>query len=60
MLGMSSTDTSIWEIIYSIWKFEGVRGFYKGILPNVLKVMPSMSSSWISFELTRDFLIKDR
>lgn len=30
---------------------------YKGIVPNLLKVAPSMASSWLSFEMTRDFFI---
>lgn len=36
---------------------EGIRGMYKGIVPNLLKVAPSMASSWLSFEMTRDFLV---
>ena len=36
---------------------EGIRGMYKGIVPNLLKVAPSMASSWLSFELTRDYLL---
>ena len=36
---------------------EGFRGLYKGIVPNLLKVAPSMASSWLSYELTRDFFM---
>ena len=36
---------------------EGIRGLYKGITPNLLKVAPSMASSWLSFELTRDYIV---
>ncbi len=36
---------------------EGFRGFYKGIVPNLLKVAPSMASSFLSFEIARDFLV---
>ena len=30
---------------------------YKGIVPNLLKVAPSMASSWFSYELVKDFLV---
>ena len=34
-----------------------MKGLYKGIAPNLLKVAPSMASSWLSFEMTRDFFV---
>ncbi|MCJ1312698.1 hypothetical protein MMC25_006374 [Agyrium rufum] len=48
---------SIWDAISIIARQEGFKGFYKGIVPNLLKVAPSMASSWLSFELTRDLLV---
>lgn len=57
MPGMGSHYTSISHAIRTILSQEGVFGLYKGIVPNLLKVAPSMASSWLSFELTRDFLL---
>lgn len=57
MSGMGYRYKSIWDAIRVIVRNEGVRGLYKGITPNLLKVAPSMASSWLSFEMTRDFLI---
>jgi solute carrier family 25 phosphate transporter 23/24/25/41 len=57
MSGMGYRYTSVWYAIKVIFSEEGLRGFYKGIVPNLLKVAPSMASSWLSFELTRDFLV---
>ena len=51
---------SIWDALSSILAQEGLRGFYKGIVPNLLKVAPSMASSWLSFEMTRDLLVSLR
>lgn len=48
---------SIFDAVRVIISQEGVRGMYKGIVPNLLKVAPSMASSWLSFEMTRDFLV---
>jgi len=57
MSGMGYQYASIWDAVKLIVSQEGLRGLYKGILPNLLKVAPSMASSWVSFELTRDFLV---
>lgn len=57
MSGMGYQYKSIWDAVTNIVSQEGVRGLYKGIVPNLLKVAPSMASSWLSFELTRDFLV---
>ena len=57
MSGMGYQYKSIWDAIKVITAEEGVRGLYKGIVPNLLKVAPSMASSWLAFETTRDFLI---
>lgn len=57
MSGMGYRYNSVWHAITLIISQEGVRGMYKGIVPNLLKVAPSMASSWLSFEITRDFLV---
>ncbi|ORY16040.1 mitochondrial carrier protein-like protein [Clohesyomyces aquaticus] len=60
MSGMGYQYSGIWDAIQMIVKTEGVRGLYKGIVPNLLKVAPSMASSWLSFEFTRDFVMGKR
>ena len=60
MSGMGYQYESIWDAVRVIVTEEGVRGLYKGIVPNLLKVAPSMASSWLSFELTRDLLLSLR
>jgi len=57
MSGMGFQYTSIGHAVRTIVAQEGVRGLYKGIAPNLLKVAPSMASSWLSFELTRDYIV---
>lgn len=56
MSGMGYQYKSITDAVRVIVAHEGVKGLYKGIVPNLLKVAPSMASSWLSFEVTRDFL----
>ncbi|CAL8579253.1 hypothetical protein XPA_005003 [Xanthoria parietina] len=60
MSGMGYQYKSIWDAITIIVSQEGVMGLYKGIVPNLLKVAPSMASSWLSFEMTRDFFLTMR
>lgn len=57
MSGMGYQYSGIFDAINRIVKTEGLRGLYKGIVPNLLKVAPSMASSWLSFEVTRDFVM---
>ncbi|KAI9751746.1 MAG: hypothetical protein M1815_000933 [Lichina confinis] len=57
MSGLGYKYKSIWDAVKLIVAQEGVRGMYKGIIPNLLKVAPSMASSWLSFEVTRDMLV---
>lgn len=57
MSGMGYQYKSIPDALKVIIAQEGVRGLYKGIVPNLLKVAPSMASSWLSFETARDFLL---
>jgi len=57
MSGMGYQYASVADAVRSIIKQEGIRGMFKGIVPNLLKVAPSMASSWLSFEICRDFLV---
>lgn len=57
MSGMGYQYKGVVDAVRVIVGQEGIRGLYKGIVPNLLKVAPSMASSWLSFELTRDFLV---
>lgn len=57
MSGMGYQYKGIFDAVKVIIAQEGIKGMYKGIVPNLLKVAPSMASSWLSFEMTRDFLL---
>ena len=60
MSGFGYQYKSIGDALRVIVAEEGVKGLYKGVVPNLLKVIPSMSASWLSYELTRDFLLRLR
>jgi len=39
-----------------IWKDYGIKGFYRGIIPNLLKVAPAIAVSFVTFEQTKTLL----
>ncbi|KAI1845102.1 hypothetical protein JX265_002812 [Neoarthrinium moseri] len=57
MSGMGYQYKGIFDAVRVIVTQEGIRGLYKGLVPNLLKVAPSMAANWLSFEMTRDFLV---
>ncbi|KAI8955275.1 mitochondrial carrier domain-containing protein [Xylaria longipes] len=42
--------TGIWDVAHKTVKNEGVRGLYKGLMPNLLKVAPALSITWMVYE----------
>lgn len=54
--GMGFRYTSVWNALSTIVKTEGWFGLYKGLSANLLKVVPSMAASWLSFEYVKDIL----
>lgn len=48
---MGSPYRNVWHACRVIAAKDGVRGFYYGLSANLLKVVPSMSSSWLTFEV---------
>lgn len=51
-----NAPTSMTGISRCIWRSQGVRGFYSGILPNFLKAVPSVAISYIVYEKCRQQL----
>lgn len=48
---MGNPYRGVWHACQVIVAKEGYRGFYQGLAANLLKVVPSMSSSWLTFEV---------
>lgn len=54
--GIGYQYSGVGNALSTIVKTEGVRGLYKGLSANLLKVVPSMAASWLSFEYVKDLL----
>ncbi len=46
MYDADNTYTSARDVVTQVWRKEGLAGFYKGLGPNLLRVMPS---TWVTF-----------
>jgi solute carrier family 25 phosphate transporter 23/24/25/41 len=57
MSGLGYQYKSITDAVRVIVTQEGIKGLYKGIVPNLLKVAPSMAANWLSYEMARDFFV---
>ncbi|PNY23910.1 Calcium-binding mitochondrial carrier SAL1 [Tolypocladium capitatum] len=42
-----ATYTGIWDVTQKTIQREGYRGLYKGLTPNLLKVAPALSITWV-------------
>lgn len=50
------TYDGIWDVAQKTVKNEGVRGLFKGITPNLLKVVPAVSITYVVYEKSKQFL----
>ncbi|RDB16895.1 hypothetical protein Hypma_002425 [Hypsizygus marmoreus] len=57
MKGGSVKYNNAFHALRSIIKAEGVAGLYRGLWPNLLKVAPSIATSFFTYELVKDFLV---
>ncbi|VDM33948.1 unnamed protein product [Hydatigera taeniaeformis] len=48
---------SLTNLLKTIWKYEGLRGFYKGLLPNILRTAPSGGLMFVVYEKCYKWLI---
>mmetsp|Transcript_10722 Transcript_10722/g.10611 ORF Transcript_10722/g.10611 Transcript_10722/m.10611 type:complete len:86 (-) Transcript_10722:27-284(-) len=44
--------TGVKETMKQTWKNEGIRGFYKGCLPNLLRIFPNSGMYFFLYEMT--------
>jgi len=45
------------DALRSVLKVEGVSGLYRGLWPNLLKVAPSIATSFFTYELVKEYLV---
>ncbi|MCJ1367727.1 hypothetical protein MMC16_006861 [Acarospora aff. strigata] len=50
------TYTSARDVVRQVWRREGLGGFYKGLGPNIVRVLPSTCVTFLVYENTRYYL----
>lgn len=48
----------VWDATRQIWRQEGITGFYKGLGPNLLRVLPGTWVTFLVYENTKRVLYK--
>ncbi|KIM25974.1 hypothetical protein M408DRAFT_73637, partial [Serendipita vermifera MAFF 305830] len=48
--GHPQVYTGMWDVVNKTYAKEGVRGFYRGLLPTLAKVVPAVSISYVVYE----------
>lgn len=54
----SSDRDTMSKLLVRIWRNEGVRGLYRGLLPNIIKVVPAVSISYVVYENMKKTLVE--
>nr|XP_033789290.1 mitochondrial folate transporter/carrier [Geotrypetes seraphini] len=49
--------SGVFDVIARTWRKEGLSGFFKGIIPNVLKVTPACCITFVVYENVSHFLL---
>lgn len=55
--GLGIKYTGAIDALVGILRTEGIAGLYRGLWPNLLKVAPSIATSFFTYELVKDFLV---
>ncbi|KAG1735101.1 mitochondrial carrier domain-containing protein [Suillus paluster] len=55
--GLGYHYNGAFDALGSIVRTEGVRGLYRGLWPNLLKVAPSIATSFFTYELVKEMLV---
>ena len=50
------TYTGMWDVTVKTYKGEGIRGFFRGVTPNLLKVVPAVSITYVVYDNSKALL----
>jgi solute carrier family 25 phosphate transporter 23/24/25/41 len=56
MPGVAYKYNSTWDALKKLVAQEGIKGLYKGMVPNYLKVAPAIGVSFVTYEACKEVL----
>jgi solute carrier family 25 phosphate transporter 23/24/25/41 len=56
---MNRTYTSTINAFYTIGKVEGIKGFYRGMIPNAMKVVPNNALRFATYEVLKSYFVPE-
>ena len=54
--GYKSQYSGAWDVVFKTVKKDGITGMYRGLVPQLLRVLPAGASSYLVYEWTLKFL----
>jgi len=48
------------DVVVHLWKYEGIKGFYKGLVPSLVRVVPATMITFVTYEHISHFLLTYR
>lgn len=55
---IQSSRSGMWKVIGEVFRKEGIRGLYKGLLPTVIRTFPATGALFVAYESTKTHLTK--
>ena len=55
-VGRTGPSGGIMALTKDVWRNEGIPGFYRGLLPCLLRAFPAAASTFLAYEYSKDFL----
>jgi hypothetical protein len=49
-LGRTRGYSGVWDVVVKTWQGEGLRGFYKGLGPALVRVLPQSALTLVVYE----------
>lgn len=57
LMDQQSSFTGMVDVVQRTWRYEGARGFYKGLFPNLLRVTPATCITFVVYEKMSHWLL---